>query len=211
MLTLPLALFILWLFHAFVKVPAGHLLPDAIQQRLNQQLQPFFWRGVTRFIAIVGSLLLGIATHIVWDSFTHPTSWLCQHWSFLHRVAYLPLIGWVPYYKVFQHCSTLLGMVVLLLWFTAWYRNSEPSTDISKQLPTAVSRRITILLLVAIALLGSAVRVVMFGGAPAHVRTLAGFTGQAVCTFVALVWWELVAYGLYKSIRSQSLASTRMG
>ena len=209
-LTLPLALLILWLFHAFVKTAATRLLPNPIQRRLTAHLQPFPWRGTTRFLAIIGSLLLGIATHIVWDSFTHPTSWLYRHWSFLHQTVDLPLIGRTPYYKAFQHGSTLLGILVLLLWFAAWYRNSKSSAYVSELPPPAVPGRIIISMFLAIALFGSAVRVIAFKGATAHVWTTTIFTGQAVCTFIALLWWEFVAYGWYESSRHRSLARTKI-
>lgn len=68
-LTLPLALLVLWLFHDFVKLPLARLLPDAIQCRLTGHLEEFRFRGTGRFTLIVGSILLGIATHLVWDSF----------------------------------------------------------------------------------------------------------------------------------------------
>jgi hypothetical protein len=45
-LTLPLALLVLWLFHTFVKLPVARLLPDAIQRRLASHLDEFGF-GVT--------------------------------------------------------------------------------------------------------------------------------------------------------------------
>jgi len=63
---------VLWLFHTFVKLPVARLLPDAIQRRLTCRLGEFGFGGAARFALIVGSILLGIATHLVWDSFTHP-------------------------------------------------------------------------------------------------------------------------------------------
>jgi hypothetical protein len=111
-LTLPLALLVVWIFHSFVKVPLTKLFPHTIQRRLASHLDEFRFRGAARFVLIVGSVLLGIATHLVWDSFTHPTTWLYHHWVFLSQPLRLPIVGLVPYYKVFQHGSTIIGIVL---------------------------------------------------------------------------------------------------
>ena len=71
-LTLPLALVVLWLFHNFAKVPVIRLLPNQLQMRLANHLGKFRFGGWRRFALIVASVLVGIATHLLWDSFTHP-------------------------------------------------------------------------------------------------------------------------------------------
>ena len=73
--TLPASLFALWLFHAAIKRPAATLLPGGMQQRLHAELGDFKFGGPARFMAILFSMALGIATHVVWDAFTHPFSW----------------------------------------------------------------------------------------------------------------------------------------
>ena len=64
LLTLPLALVVLWLFHSFVKAPAVRLLPEGIQRRLGDEIREFRFGGAGTFALIVCSLLLGIATHL---------------------------------------------------------------------------------------------------------------------------------------------------
>ena len=71
--TLPASLFALWVFHAAIKRPVVTLLPSGMQQRLRGQLGDFNFGGPARFMAILFSLVLGIATHVVWDAFTHPS------------------------------------------------------------------------------------------------------------------------------------------
>lgn len=58
------------------------------------------------------SLLLGLATHIVWDSFTHSYGWVVQQIPFLAEQT----IAGVPIYRILQHGSTLAGLVILALW-----------------------------------------------------------------------------------------------
>ena len=59
------------------------------------------------------SLILGLVTHIVWDSFTHSYGWMVQQVPFL---AAQPIAG-VPIYRILQHGSTLAGLVILALWY----------------------------------------------------------------------------------------------
>ena len=64
LLTLPLALLVLWTFHAFVKRLVADLLPDRLQRRLTGHLDGFRFWGTGRTAVIVGSILLGISTHL---------------------------------------------------------------------------------------------------------------------------------------------------
>jgi hypothetical protein len=51
------------------------------------------------------------ASHIVWDSFTHPTGWAVQHLLWLQHS-----IGRWPIYKLLQYGSGLFGLVGLWVW-----------------------------------------------------------------------------------------------
>lgn len=64
LLSLPLAILTLWLFHAFVKAPLIELLPEGIQRRLVNHHDEFQFRGAARFVWILASVLLGMATHL---------------------------------------------------------------------------------------------------------------------------------------------------
>ena len=70
LLSLPLALTTLWLFHRFVKAPLIELLPERLRGRLDNNRSEFHFLGPARFLWIVVSILLGIATHVLWD-FSH--------------------------------------------------------------------------------------------------------------------------------------------
>ena len=86
----------LWLFHNIIKVPIVGLLPASVQMRLPDQRAEFRFGGLRRFLAILGSIAFGIATHIVWDSFTHRYTWPYDHWSWLRGKIYIPFIGDMP-------------------------------------------------------------------------------------------------------------------
>jgi hypothetical protein len=199
-LTLPLALLVLWIFHALVKRPTVALLPEPIQRRLQDHLDEFRFGGAARFLLIIASILLGIATHLLWDSFTHSATWPYQHWSVLRQPFTLPIVGPIPLYKILQHGSTIAGMGILSAWLVRWYRTTQPSAQLRKQLSSR-RRAGVITVVTTVALVGAVVRAVSEAGVPTGHSAFNKFVVQAVVTAMALVWWQLVAYGFAVSER----------
>jgi hypothetical protein len=78
-------------------------------------LAPFRERPVEWALAPV-SILLGVWTHLLWDSFTHSDSWL------VHRVAALSAPVTVGSYNgplchVLQYASSAFGLIVMAIWY----------------------------------------------------------------------------------------------
>ncbi|WP_367870576.1 DUF4184 family protein [Luteolibacter sp. Populi] len=88
-------------------------LPD----RLGTMMREFFTRAKWQVSApfwIVLSLLLGIWTHTILDSFTHDTGWVVRRVAFLNE-------SWPwPFYRLLQHLASLLGMLVLAMIYWRW-------------------------------------------------------------------------------------------
>jgi hypothetical protein len=197
-LTLPLALLVLWLFQAFVKRPTAMLLPEAIQRRLQDHLGDFRFAGAARFLLIIASILLGVATHLLWDSFTHSTAWPYRHWALLRKPFTVPVLGGLPLYKILQHGSTIAGIGILAAWLVHWYRTAQPSAP--PRNPLSSRRKATIIAVVTtIALLGAILRAVAGIGASTGHAAVNKFIVQTVVTAMALTWWQLVAYGFATS------------
>jgi hypothetical protein len=205
LLTLPLALVVLWLFHAYVKLAVARLLPQAIQRRLTNHLE-FHFGGAARFALIVGSILLGIATHLAWDSFTHKNTWLYRHWPILRQALYVPIIGPLPAYKVLQHGSTIFGIGVLLVWMVVRYRNSEPSREALSDQPSPARKTLVVTIVSTVALMGAIIRAIVKIGIPTSGSSEKQFVALVVVTAIALVWWELVVYGAL-SLRNDQKAN----
>jgi hypothetical protein len=125
--TIPFALLTLWVFEWVVKRSAIELLPTGVQQRLHDRLEPLPFSGWKQLAAIVMWIAIGIATHIVWDQFTHSYSWLAGHWISLQRPVSLPLVNTYLLAHLLQHISTIGGFLVLCAWFVAWYRRTSPA------------------------------------------------------------------------------------
>ena len=84
------------------------------------------------------SLLIGSATHVLWDSLTHETGWIVEHSSFLQ----LKLIRWQGHsfqmYRLLWHLSTWMAFLVL---YRAYARTLQGRTSRAESLSTDEKRR----------------------------------------------------------------------
>jgi Domain of unknown function (DUF4184) len=202
LLTLPVALLVLWIFHAFVKVPAATLLPQRLQSRVAGYLGKFRFGGLGRFLLIVFSILVGIATHILWDSFTHAETYPYAHWSLLRQSVAVPVLGTMPVVKVLQHGSTILGLVILSVWLFRWYRLCEPCRYRFRDVLSPELRNGILAAGITLAVSGGIARALWGIGIPTD-HTWRRFTGEVVVTCMALAWWQLVGYGILSSRRER--------
>lgn len=72
---------------------------------------------------IVLSLVVGAATHLVWDSFTHP-GWLVDHVPVL-----VATLGPLALHKWLQHASSIAGLVLLAVFAVRWARRTPRLHD----------------------------------------------------------------------------------
>lgn len=200
-LTLPVALLVLWVFHSFVKVQAAALLPQRLQNKVAAYLGEFRFWGPARLAWIVVSILVGIATHVLWDSFTHLEGYPYHHWALLRQSVDVPILGMMPCYKVLQHTSTVLGLVVLSVWLYRWYRESAPRRASVRRTLSPAARNAIVGAGVGLAVAGGFVRALWGIGIPTNHATLRQFIGEVVVTGMALAWWQLVGYGVLSSRR----------
>jgi Domain of unknown function (DUF4184) len=202
--TLPTSFAALWLYHWAVKRPLAGLLPIGMQQRLSGQLGEFEFGGVTRILAIAFSIILGIATHLLWDSFTHAGTWPWLHFVWLHSWIDLPVAGWTPTYMFMQYASTLLGLFALVMWILLWYRETAPLTG-SASLPPPKSRVSLAVIMFAIAVATGLLRGWLFiGMLPRTIHHWDWFMLNFGVTTIAVAFWELFLYCLVTTSRQYS-------
>ena len=193
---LPMALLALWAFHALVKAPLVALLPEAVQRRLTAQLARFRFLGGSRLALIVVSILLGIATHLLWDSFTHRDTWPYRHVPLLSQLVTLPVLGPVPYFKLLQHISTVVGLAILGVWLLRWFERTEPAAELPASRFSTGARDMLRVVVPGVALAAALVRAGMGVSLPLRPSVVAKFAAVWVVTLIAVAWWALVACGL---------------
>lgn len=206
LVTLPLALITLWLFHSFVKAPFIELLPGGFECRLAPYAGKFHFGGVARFGLIVASVLTGALTHLAWDSFTHGNTWLVRDWPALRQPMHLRFLGAPPLYKLLQYGSTLFGLAVLAVWIATWYRSAKPLSPQTAPTESAWPLRkiMTLLAIAVIALAAGIAYAVSVAGVPKGRPSMSSFIAPLVVTAMAVAWWQLVLLGIWRSRRKKS-------
>ena len=117
---------VLWAFWEWLVRPVGRdlfaLTPSPVSDALSSArdssarasspggTRPGAWLGV------VVALLLGSASHVGWDAFTHRYAWGGENVPLLRETAFTVGGTAVPWYNALQHASTLLGGMVVLGW-----------------------------------------------------------------------------------------------
>jgi len=125
---LPTGLAVLWLFHAIVKRPLADLAPAFIRSRISEADLEFHFWPLSRLLRILGSLLVGSITHILWDGFTHDHGYFVKAWPLL-RERVLAVPRQPPIFKLLQFGCSGLG-VAIVIW-VAWrvWRNKSLSPN----------------------------------------------------------------------------------
>jgi len=123
---LPLGILLCFVFHAFVKLPLLSNTPKYFQNRLNVY-NTFKWNTYffNHWKIVFSSLIIGITSHIIWDSFTHKNAYFVE---LLHlNTTFLS----IPHYSYLQHGSTLIGGLYLCLQFHRLKTNQTSITPIN--------------------------------------------------------------------------------
>jgi hypothetical protein len=196
LLDLPLGVAVFWLFHRYAKEPLWVWLPASARQKIRFDPQMPRLTSVAQIALVLVSILVGAATHLIWDSFTHATYWPYRHWHFMSYMIWLPLAGPVPYYKLLQHASTALGLAVLSSWFLLLPKSAPAPLRLVWN--ARVNERAVLAFAAAIALAGAAVRTCVALGMPAGLHAVETFAAEAVITAITLFWVEVVLYGFIR-------------
>jgi hypothetical protein len=192
-LLIAVTLVLLW--YAVLRAPIVDLAPAAIRTRMPQ-LGPLAWRQPGRswpfaVVLMLLGALVGILTHLAWDSFTHE-GWLVDAVPvFQQRLGPLPLVAWL------QHTSTIVGLVILAVWAARWLSTTTP--DAARPTTATAGGRVAAWIAVVVAFAGTGLAVwigfIAFGlppfdPSPVFLATTAaggasGLTGFIICA----IWW----------------------
>lgn len=81
--------------------------------------------------ALLLGALVGSATHLLWDAFTHGTSPVVAQIPALHEVVELPVLGRMVAYRALQHLSSVVGLLALAGWGIHRLRRAPPREVVS--------------------------------------------------------------------------------
>lgn len=112
---LPLGLLLCFIYHDLVRNPLLANLPFIFRSRL-EQYSDFNWdQSFRRRIAIVIiSVLVGSATHLFWDGFTHRYGFFARHSNYLLHTVRLGSLH-ISRYGLLQHGSSIVGGIIVLV------------------------------------------------------------------------------------------------
>lgn len=190
---LPASLVCLFLFHKYAKGPLVSCLPARLRERLRNGGRLSI-RSVSGFALVCLSILVGTATHILWDSLTHTEYWLGQHWSFLRTGTHVPAFGYRDWASILQYISTVLGLVVILVWFVYWYRKTPPVHWETDRAEVSTRDRWVVGLALVAAMLTGCVRAAL-NGVPNGVHGSQKFMTVSSITGITVFCFEILIYG----------------
>jgi len=187
-----LALFFLWEF--VFRAPVIDFTPGWVRSRMSTRYRmPTTLRDTGIFAALlIGAVLIGCSTHLVWDSLTHAG-------PVVDALKLDAKAGPLPVYKWGQHVSSAVGLIALAVFTFFWWRRTEPHPAPPTRL-TPFQRRGGIVLVLAVGLavaLTIWIRGIMRGHSVIENTLIfytvtVGLAAAALCAVIlCLVWWTV--------------------
>lgn len=114
---LPISFLIAFLFHQLVKDDLISNSPGFLQRRLVDVKQFDFLTFIkSRYWMFVYSALLGVSTHLVWDSFTHSGALMAEQIPLIMTVK-VPFQGVnYPLWYTLQNISSIVGLSLVIIY-----------------------------------------------------------------------------------------------
>jgi hypothetical protein len=111
----PLGLLLLFIFHNVVRNPLIENLPASLNRRLSA-FEKFNWNQYfnANTIVVIISLIIGIASHLFWDSFTHSDDYFARTIPVLKETVNIfntQVFG----SDVLQYISSVVGGIVMII------------------------------------------------------------------------------------------------
>jgi hypothetical protein len=131
---LPAGLLVYFVYQLLAREPVLAWLPRAISTRMGG---PVHWplRDARSVTIVAGSLTIGAASHIAWDSFTHANTVIVNSYQIFRTL--VPLGGYqIPLFKILQQLSNLVGIIVIAGFLTLWFKRTVPSGTSTGSLST---------------------------------------------------------------------------
>lgn len=193
--SLPMGLFT-WLFYvAFLEKATITLLSDRWHTRFAHT------DAITA--KLIGrasiAIVLGAATHLLWDAFTHRGTFVTD--AFPALLGSTPGFAWLPIYHLLHALSSVVGLVILVFWSQHLHR--QPAKSLIRPYKIRELTRVRALwVLLATSLIGGLLDWLPYF----HARYDAQFFSVAVGSMSGFfIAWCCIAIGLWLSARPKGL------
>jgi hypothetical protein len=183
-LVVGMAMFALWTY--VLRRPLTDLAPKALAARLPAPRAVRGWDWL--WVAV--SVVIGAATHALWDSFTHAGRWGTTQFPVLNA-----MLDGQPIFRWLQLWCSLLGMAVLVWWFARWWARTSPRPLVGEVATTRIRWLSLLGVVVAGLLTATIIAVIEFspaGPVPTSWRPVGVGTVNALMAAVlacCLCWW----------------------
>jgi hypothetical protein len=181
----PVGLLLWWFYVRWIETPTFAMLPRRWRAAFTPS-DPHF--GLAALSSASAAVIVGAATHIAWDSFTHAGRTVVKAVPFLE--ARLVFHGHaLPVFAFLQHLSTAIGLLVLGIWVFARLRRAAdaPIAACATREPSDARRLAALALLVASAGTLAAIGYLSHAGIPLVRRlfhlAVGGMEGGAMAWF----------------------------
>jgi len=113
---LPLGILLAFIYHGIVRDAFIANLPNVLKVRLSKFCR-FNWMEYAKknWLVVIISLVVGAASHIFWDNFTHDNGFFVKYLPILQHHIWIHGFP-VPIYFLCQHLSTVIGGILVLYY-----------------------------------------------------------------------------------------------
>ena len=157
---LPMGLVFTIIFLLAARRPLFELAANGLQQRLAGYLNVAPEWNIRGVLGLSVAVCVGAVTHIVWDAFTHASTWGVAMFPSLNDV-WITVFG-IKFagYMALQHGCSLVGLPLLLVLYLYWFRRAE-CQPVPEPVISPVARWVWIIVLVGFPL-GAMIRHIAF-------------------------------------------------
>lgn len=126
---LPLCILLNFLIFRYVKNIFILSLPNFLLNRYSYLIYSSNkLDNLKEFFIFIYSSFVGMITHIFWDAFTHESGFFVNSFPLFFKKSLVLLNHEIPIYKLFQHGSTLIGFLIIIIYFYSIQKSSAKKT-----------------------------------------------------------------------------------
>ena len=195
---LPVGIVAWLMFQLVMKRPVTLLAPRSEATRLWALASTPVRLGWRSILAAAAAIIVGAASHLLWDTFTHVDGWGVRHIPALSR-SLASFQGYqVNWFKILQHGSTVAGLLLLSRVYLHWRRKAEPLPT-TPALPLAW-KRLSLAVIVVVPTVAAAIYSGASAAAITNLPSLQPFAWRFVTSGLGFGILALVLYSLVTTL-----------